>query len=39
MQCKLPIAPVQTIFVSVEATTKNNTVRGKTLTIFPLKNT
>ena len=39
MKCKLPIAPVQTIFVSVEATTKNNTVRGQTITIYPLKNT
>lgn len=39
MSCKLPIAPVQTIYVSVEATTKNNTVRGQTITIFPLKNT
>lgn len=39
MRAKIPIAPVQTIFVSVEAVTKNNTIRGQTLTIFPLKNT
>lgn len=39
MKAKLPIAPVQTIYVSVEAVTKNNTIRGQTLTIFPLKNT
>lgn len=39
MRAKIPIAPVQTLYVSVEAVTKNNTIRGKTLTIFPLKNT
>lgn len=37
LRAKLPIAPVQRIFVSVEAVTKNNTVRGRTLNIFPLK--
>ncbi|DAT81223.1 MAG TPA: hypothetical protein [Caudoviricetes sp.] len=39
MRAKLPIAPVQTIYISLEAITKNNTIRGGILTIFPLKNT
>ena len=39
VKAKLPLAPVQQINISVEAVTKNNTVRGKTLTILPLKNT
>lgn len=34
---KIPIAPVQRITVYLEAVTKNNTVRSKTLTIVPLK--
>lgn len=37
VKAKLPIAPVQQINVSVEAITKNNTIRGKTLQIMPLK--
>ena len=39
MTAKIPLAPVQTIQVSVEAVTKNNTLRGRTITIFPLKYT
>lgn len=37
LRVKLPIAPVQRILVSLEAITKNNTIRGRTLTIVPLK--
>lgn len=37
LKVKLPIAPVQRILVSLEAITKNNTIRGRTLTIVPLK--
>lgn len=37
LKVKLPITAVQTIFVSLEAVTKNNTIRGRTLTIVPLK--
>lgn len=39
IRAKLPLAPVQQILVSVEAVTKNNTIRGKTISILPLKNT
>lgn len=34
---KIPIAPIAQINVSVEAVTKNNVIRGGTLTIMPLK--
>lgn len=37
IRAKIPIAPVQRIYVSLEAVTKNNTLRGKTLNIYPLK--
>lgn len=39
MAAKIPIAPVQTLRVFVSAVTKNNTIRGKDITIFPLKMT
>lgn len=36
MRAKLPVAPVVPIAVSVEGITKNNTVRGAILNIFPI---
>lgn len=37
LRAKIPLAPVQRIFVSLEAVTKNNTIRGRTINIYPLK--